>query len=81
MTMTGETAAGDGLMGSTRFARVVFTIAGFWGFLIMTPLYFAFDAIGRSYPPPITHPEGVFQLVHRAPTCRVESCSPREAVP
>jgi len=40
-----------------RFARVVFTIAGVWGILIMTPLYFTFDAVGRVYPPPITHPD------------------------
>lgn len=40
-----------------RFARVVFTIAGIWGLLIMTPLYFTFDAVGRAYPPPITHPD------------------------
>jgi hypothetical protein len=40
-----------------RFARVVFTIAGIWGILIMTPLYFTLDAINRAYPPPITHPD------------------------
>jgi len=40
-----------------RFARVVFAIAGVWGLLIMTPLYFTFDAVGRAYPPPITHPD------------------------
>jgi hypothetical protein len=38
-----------------RFARVVFFIAGVWGILILTPLYFMFDVIGRQYPPPITH--------------------------
>ena len=42
---------------STRFATVVFRIGGVWGVLVMTPLYFAFDAIGRAYPPPITHPD------------------------
>lgn len=50
-------AADQGTIRSTRFARVVFTVAGIWGILIMTPLYFAFDAIGRAYPPPITHPD------------------------
>ena len=50
-------AADGGLTRSTRFARVVFTIAGIWGVLIMTPLYFTLDAIGRAYPPPITHPD------------------------
>lgn len=49
--------ADDRLTPSMRFARVVFTIAGVWGVLIMTPLYFTFDAVGRAYPPPITHPD------------------------
>lgn len=39
-----------------KFARVVFWIAGIWGFLILTPLYFLFDTIGRQTPPPLTHP-------------------------
>ena len=38
-----------------RFAKIVFSIAGVWGALIMTPLYFLFDFVGRQYPPPITH--------------------------
>jgi hypothetical protein len=49
--------------GSTRFARVVFTIAGIWGVVLMTPLYFAFDAISRAYPPPITHPDLYYGFV------------------
>ncbi len=32
---------------STRFAKIVFWIAAIWGFLILTPLYFLFDTIGR----------------------------------
>jgi hypothetical protein len=39
-----------------RFARIVFLIAGIWGLLVLTPLYFIFDLIGRKDPPPITHP-------------------------
>jgi hypothetical protein len=39
-----------------RFAKIVFCIAGVWGVLILTPLYFMFDVIGRNDPPPITHP-------------------------
>lgn len=39
-----------------KFAKVVFWIAGIWGLLVLTPLYFMFDAIGRHDPPPITHP-------------------------
>ena len=39
-----------------RFAKIVFSIAGIWGVLVITPLYFVFDLIGRHDPPPITHP-------------------------
>lgn len=39
-----------------RFARIVFWIAAIWGVLVITPLYFLFDVIGRNDPPPITHP-------------------------
>ncbi len=39
-----------------KFARIVFWIAAIWGVLILTPLYFMFDLIGRKDPPPITHP-------------------------
>lgn len=39
-----------------KFARIVFWIAGIWGFLILIPLYFLFDTIGRQTPPPLTHP-------------------------
>ena len=39
-----------------RFAKIVFWIAAIWGVLIITPLYFMFDLIGRNDPPPITHP-------------------------
>jgi hypothetical protein len=46
-----------------KFARVVFLIAGVWGFLILTPLYFTFDLVGRTYPPPITHPDLYYGFV------------------
>ena len=39
-----------------KFAKLVFLIAGIWGILILTPLYFMFNLIGRQDPPPITHP-------------------------
>jgi hypothetical protein len=39
-----------------KFARIVFYLAAVWGILILTPLYFMFDMIGRQDPPPITHP-------------------------
>ena len=39
-----------------KFAKIVFWIAGIWGVLVLTPLYFMFDLISRNDPPPITHP-------------------------
>ena len=46
-----------------KFARVVFLIAGVWGLAILTPLYFTFDLVGRSYPPAITHPDFYYGFV------------------
>lgn len=46
-----------------RFAKIVFTIAGVWGFLVLTPLYFLFDYVGRQYPPPVTHPDLYYAFV------------------
>jgi hypothetical protein len=39
-----------------KFAKVVLWVAGIWGILVLTPLYFLFDVIGRNDPPAITHP-------------------------
>jgi hypothetical protein len=39
-----------------KFAKIVFRIAAVYGVLVLTPLYFLFDIIGRQDPPPITHP-------------------------
>ena len=39
-----------------KFAKILFWIAGGWGVLVLTPLYFMFDVIGRQDPPAITHP-------------------------
>jgi hypothetical protein len=46
-----------------RFAKIVFRIAGVWGFLVLTPLYFLFDLVGRQNPPAITHPEFYYVCV------------------
>ena len=40
-----------------KFARIVFGIAAAYGFLVLLPLYFLIDRIGRDVPPVITHPE------------------------
>jgi hypothetical protein len=39
-----------------KFAKILFWVAGIWGVLVLTPLYFIFNLIGRQDPPPITHP-------------------------
>jgi hypothetical protein len=46
-----------------KFAKIVFWIASIWGVLILTPLYFMFDLIGRNDPPPITHPAFYYGFV------------------
>ena len=46
-----------------KFARYVFLIAGVWGVLVLTPLYFMFDRIGAEYPPAITHPDFYYGFV------------------
>lgn len=46
-----------------RFARNVFYIAGIWGVLIVTPLYFMYDTVGREYPPPVTHPDFYYGFI------------------
>ncbi len=40
-----------------KFAKVVFTGSGLWGLLVLTPLYFLIDEIGKRYPPAVTHPD------------------------
>jgi hypothetical protein len=44
----------------------VFWIAGIWGVLVITPLYFLFDLISRTDPPPITHPGFFYGFVGAA---------------
>src|SRR5271169_4741532 len=40
-----------------RFARIVFRVAGIYGLIVLSPMYFMEGMIGRQTPPPITHPE------------------------
>jgi hypothetical protein len=46
-----------------KFARRVFTGAGIWGLVVLAPLYFSYDLVGRQYPPPVTHPDFYFGFV------------------
>ena len=39
-----------------KFAKIIFYVAFVWGVIVLAPLYFMFDMIGRQDPPPITHP-------------------------
>ena len=45
------------------FARWVFRIAGIYGVLVLTPLYFMENQIGRDTPPQITHPEYYYGFI------------------
>ena len=39
-----------------RFAKIVFWIAGVWGIVVLTPLYFLVDVTGRRYAAPVDYP-------------------------
>ena len=49
-----------------KFAKIVFRVAAIWGVLVITPLYFLFDVIGRNDPPTITHPGFFYGFVGTA---------------
>ena len=46
-----------------RFAKIVFLVAGIEGLLILSPMYFLEDKIGRDTPPAITHPENFYGFI------------------
>lgn len=46
-----------------KYAKVTFWIAGIWGTLILTPLYFMYGLIGQKDPPPLNHPQFYFGFV------------------
>jgi hypothetical protein len=39
-----------------RFAKTVFLIAGGWGIVVLTPLYWLVDISGRRYAAPVDYP-------------------------
>lgn len=45
------------------FARRTFLVAALYGVIVLLPQYFMEAAIGRDYPPPITHPEHFYGFV------------------
>lgn len=46
-----------------KFARWTFGIAGIWGVVVLTPLFFMEQRISAQYPPAITHPEFYYGFV------------------
>src|SRR5262245_55488884 len=46
-----------------RFAKIVFWCAAVWGFLVLPPLYFLLDTIGRLDPPAMTHVDYYYGFV------------------
>jgi hypothetical protein len=40
-----------------RFARWVFRLAGIYGLVVITPLFFSEGRLGQAFPPVINHPE------------------------
>ena len=45
------------------FAKRVFFVAGVYGILSLTPMYFLEGRVGRDFPPPIAHPEHFYGFV------------------
>jgi hypothetical protein len=46
-----------------KFAKAVFTIAGIWGIVVLTPLYFLTDISGRRYEPPASYPHFFYGFI------------------
>jgi len=46
-----------------RLAKIIFRLAALWGFVILLPLYFLRERIGRDAPPPVTHPEYFYGFI------------------
>jgi hypothetical protein len=46
-----------------KFAKVIFWLAGAWGVMVLTPMYFLLDLIARRDPPAVTHPEFYFGFI------------------
>lgn len=46
-----------------RFAKIVYTVAGIYGLIVLLPQYFLEAKTGRDYPPPVTHPEYFYGFV------------------
>lgn len=45
------------------FARWIYVIAGIYGIIVLTPMYFSEYQIGITFPPAITHPEYYYGFI------------------
>jgi hypothetical protein len=54
-----------------KFARLVFMIAGIYGVIVLLPMYFLEERMGRDLPPPINHPEYYYGFIGVALACQV----------
>ena len=46
-----------------RFAKIVFTGAGIWGIVVLTPLYFLVDITGKPWPAPANYPHFFYGFI------------------
>jgi len=48
---------------SVRFAKRLFVVAGAYGIVTLTPLYFLEAQLARDFPPPVSHPEQYYGFI------------------
>jgi hypothetical protein len=46
-----------------KFAKRVFLWSGVYGVIVLLPMYFLEDKIGRDFPPPSNHPEQYYGFI------------------
>jgi hypothetical protein len=46
-----------------KFSKIVFLIGGIYGLLVVTPQYFMEAWTGKTFPPPVNHPEYYYGFV------------------
>lgn len=54
-----------------KFARWVFIIAGIYGIIVITPMFWAESQMGIDYPPAITHPEYYYGFGFVTLSCQI----------
>lgn len=46
-----------------KFSKIVFTVAGVWGIVVLTPLFWLYDITGRRYETPTEYPHFFYGFV------------------